>query len=387
MKNRHHPIPSVIFAATLFAFATNTLAVQAPSPQAADSRIAVVNYNPNQVVPIEATTFVSTQIVFGKNEVIENVQNGDLSAWTASINKALPYMLFLKPTVNQSHTNMTIVTNKHTYYFDLQSNSAQSNTHLITYALKFDYPNDTLQHNLQTLDYQQHADQTGMNARQSPDAYHWDYSFAGDKTLVPLHVYDDGHFTYFQLQPNQTVPAIFVVDNAAGDESVVNFRQEGQYLIVERTAPQFTLRAGEHHVASIFNNGAIETVNGNAVHEQSGVTTIPATKYDQNAAGNDTALPKPDDAITTPTLTSPETLKKDTKTANNAAAVPSEKNSNNTSDANSTNNTSPAEKIPVEADAETVTTQQTLVQTALPVLPHIVVKQLAKNSNEESDNE
>ena len=96
--------------------------------------------------------------------------------------------------------------------------------------------------------------QVNLNDPHLPSAYHWDYSFHGSTSIMPLHVFDDGRFTYFQLRPNQALPAIFAVDSKSAEESVVNFRQEGRYLVVHRLAPQFTLRLGKHRVASIFNN-------------------------------------------------------------------------------------------------------------------------------------
>ncbi len=73
---------------------------------------------------------------------------------------------------------------------------------------------------------------------------------------MPLHVFDDGTFTYFELRKNQAVPAIFAVDDSQGKEAVVNSRREGNYMVVQRLAPQFTLRNGGT-VASVFNSNEI----------------------------------------------------------------------------------------------------------------------------------
>jgi len=99
-----------------------TFAEQTPTKLSTDARIEVVAYDQNNVVPIHAHTFTATQITFGKDETIEDVQCGDMAAWTPSINQNLPYMMFLKPTTYNSNTNMTVVTNQHTYYFHLMSN-------------------------------------------------------------------------------------------------------------------------------------------------------------------------------------------------------------------------------------------------------------------------
>lgn len=111
-----------------------------PLKLSADNRIEVVAYSPYSVVPVHGTTYTTTQITFGKEESILNVQNGDLGAWVASINPKMANMIFLKPVVYGSNTNMTIVTNRHTYYFHLISNTKGNlSQKQATYAIHFVY--------------------------------------------------------------------------------------------------------------------------------------------------------------------------------------------------------------------------------------------------------
>ncbi|KAF5279908.1 hypothetical protein FQR65_LT15143 [Abscondita terminalis] len=235
----------------LFLFDTPLLfAVEKPRALAPDHRIRVVNYQSDNVVLMNATTFTAMQIVFGNDEVIENIQGGDLSAWTLNIPKDLGYMMFLKPTIADSNTNMTVITNKHTYYFHLISHSNETPTD--TYALRFIYPKEE-QANLSGHNNPTQK-QAILNANDQSQNYNWDYSFSGSRSIMPLHIFDDGQFTYLQLQPRQVVPAIFAVDNRSGKEALVNYRREGDYLIVQQLSPQFTLRADRHHIASVFNN-------------------------------------------------------------------------------------------------------------------------------------
>lgn len=237
----------------LFLFDSTLFAVEKPRALATDHRIRVVNYQPDNVVLMNATTFTAMQIVFGSDEMIENIQGGDLSAWTLNIPKDLGYMMFLKPTIADSNTNMTVITNKHTYYFHLISHSNETPTD--TYALRFIYPKEE-QANL-SGHYNPTQKQAILNASDQPQNYNWDYSFSGSRSIMPLHIFDDGRFTYLQLQPRQSIPAIFAVDNRSGKEAVVNYRREGDYLIVQQLSPQFTLRADRYHVASVFNNKRI----------------------------------------------------------------------------------------------------------------------------------
>ena len=119
--NRNYIIFIAVLLLILLMRIPSVCALEITRPLMTDHRIQVVPFEENNVVPVEASTFTTTQIVFGKSEAIENIQNGDLDAWTVSVQKGLPNMLFLKPTILGSHTNMTVVTNHHTYYFQLNS--------------------------------------------------------------------------------------------------------------------------------------------------------------------------------------------------------------------------------------------------------------------------
>lgn len=258
-KNKKHTYFPVAFVLVgVLIMGQSALAVEKTRPLASDSRIHAVAFQRNNVVPIDASTFTTTQIVFGAGEAIHNIQNGDVDAWTVNVQKGLPNMLFLKPTIAGSHTNMTVVTNRHTYYFDLTSHAYPANQlDKSTYAIHFSYPQETRATLLAALKYNREQQRAILNAKKNPRQYHWDYSFSGSRAIMPVHVFDDGRLTYLQLQAGQSVPAVFSVDNPKGQEAIVNYRRDGQYLIVQQIAPQFTLRDGKHHVASIFNNALI----------------------------------------------------------------------------------------------------------------------------------
>ncbi len=173
-------------------------------------------------------------------------------------------MLFVKPTTTDSKTNMTVVTSAHTYYFSLTSHSltpkatSSKTAPTSTYAVHFIYPEALKQQILAKMKRQKTKRQASISPFQNPTHYHWDYTFNGDRTIMPIHVFDDGKFTYLQLRPNHPVPAVFSVTSPSGKESVVNTRTQGQYLVIETTAPQFTLREGHDHVASLFNRAEID---------------------------------------------------------------------------------------------------------------------------------
>lgn len=228
-----------------------------PIPHPKDARIKMVAFQENNVVPVHGKIFTTTQIVFGEDEVVKGIEGGDTAGWIVDYKPAMPNMIFIKPTVLNSDSNMTVVTNKHQYYFKVQSSkSVDELSKAGTYALKFIYPEEARKQLNAKLKEEALKSASVLNAIQSPKVYNWNYRFHGSRQIMPVHVFDDGAFTYFELSKNQPVPAVFAVEDKQGRESIVNTRRAGNYLVVQRLAPQFTLRHGRT-VACVFNSNEI----------------------------------------------------------------------------------------------------------------------------------
>ncbi|RLA03130.1 MAG: P-type conjugative transfer protein VirB9 [Gammaproteobacteria bacterium] len=261
----------------------NAMAAQSPQSLATDSGIKVITYNPNDVTTIVGKKYFTTTIEFGKNEVVngKNITSGDSASWMASPYQDKPNFLALKPTRVGSDTNMTIVTNKHTYYFHLVSESSGEPT----YAVKFLYPMQELSSIQAKAKFSADQNNALVSNFNAPSDYNWDYTFNGDETIMPVRVFDDHKFTYLQFAKNIPQPAIFAVDNPNGDEAVVNTRRKGDWVVIQRVAPQFTLRLGKNHVASIFNKPYIQSVlNHKPITSSSAVFAGKSSAYHPTAA-------------------------------------------------------------------------------------------------------
>jgi type IV secretion system protein VirB9 len=192
--------------------------------------------------------------------VVLGREGGDRAVWQVEAPANLPNMVFIKPTVLGSNSNITIVTNKHSYYFHVKSDKTlQANPSLQTYAIHFYYPQDAAKKAKALKDASFEAQTVSIDPNKHPEKYNWNYRFSGSPELAPRHVFDNGTFTYFELTKNQAVPAIFAVDDKQGKEAVVNARRMGDYLVVQRIAPQFTLRSGGI-TTSVFNGAEIERI-------------------------------------------------------------------------------------------------------------------------------
>lgn len=229
-----------------------------PVAYSSDARIRHVTYQDNNVVPIDGRTFTTTQLVFGSTEKVLDIEGGDSAAWMVTYHPELSNIVFVKPTLLGSESNLTILTNQHAYYFHLTSNKTLQTKEAAVYALKFDYPTAQANRNDSHAEPARHA----YPVKVAPKQVNTAYRFSGSPQLLPLHVFDDGTFTYFELGANSPAVAIFAVDDKSGKESTVNIRREGRYLVVQRTAPQFTLRLGKLST-SVFNTAEITRIQQN----------------------------------------------------------------------------------------------------------------------------
>jgi len=222
-------------------------AAELPQPGPEDARIRTVVYDPAQVVLIRGHYGFEQMVQLADNEKIESLAIGDSLAWQAAPNKQ-GNLLFLKPVEPKAHTNVAVVTNKRTYAFELVAVNLLAQIDDMNYVVKFRYPQDEearVQAELAAA-AQQKQQEVVPDKKVDPSAWNLDYTMQGKAEVAPLHVFDDGQFTYFQFRERQDVPAIFLVADGK-NESLLNYHVSGKYLVVERTGKQFTLRsrAGE----------------------------------------------------------------------------------------------------------------------------------------------
>ena len=82
-----------------------------------------------------------------------------------------------------------------------------------------------------------------------PAKVNYDYGYKGDRENKPVSVADDGVKTFFEFSGE--IPGIFAV-KSDGSETLVNYRREGNYIVVDKISRQWTLRSG-NVVTCVFN--------------------------------------------------------------------------------------------------------------------------------------
>jgi type IV secretion system protein VirB9 len=211
------------------------------SPVLAQDRSDQVEYAPNRVYTIVGQPSIQTMIQFSDNEAIENVALGDASAWQVTPNKRAN-MLFIKPLFARGRTNMTVITNRRRYLFDLVIAGPKARA---LYAIQFTYAEDEMIAAMlakQTDTAIAAAD--GAPTEPVKRELNSEWRFAGDKRLSPARIYDDGDSTYIGWSASTELPGIFV-KNEDGKEGPVNFGVRGEYLVVDGVAPSYILRRGK----------------------------------------------------------------------------------------------------------------------------------------------
>jgi len=219
-------------------------AVQVPRPVATDSRIRTVRYSPNEVFQFIGHYGFQSSIEFEQDEKILTVSVGDSLAWL--INPS-GNRLFLKPIEQNALTNMTVITDKRSYLFELHAAETQSiRDENMVFVLRFIFP----QSDTAALDFNNFEPMPDIE--RDREKFNFSYTIRGSDVIAPIRIFDDGEFTYFQFRDQNTeIPGIFLVD-ALGNEQLVNFRTRGDYIVVERVGSRFTLRRGAY-VLCVYN--------------------------------------------------------------------------------------------------------------------------------------
>ena len=235
-------------------------ALAAAPARADDPRLVERLYNADEVVRIEGRANVQATIRFGEGEHIENVAIGDSTAWQITPNRRAD-LLFIKPLADRATTNMTVVTDRRTYLFDLVASPAHKTP---LYVLAFTYPEEPEE--VRQAEAEADALPEGPNADElaaatdpyavvDPAELNFAWDSKGDAKLLPTQIYDDGEATFLTWASGTALPAILVKDHE-GTEGPVNFAVRGDVIVVDGVPREIVLRLGDD-MATLRNDGPI----------------------------------------------------------------------------------------------------------------------------------
>ena len=261
---------------------------EGPEPMLpSDTRIKMLTYDESDIYTITAKYGYQTNIVFGKGEEIQTLSLGDRSLW-----QLIPSgnRLFIRPMEYGMQTNMTLLTNKHSYQFDIKSVADEKSGGNI-YVARFVYPDDEAKRPGRTSPMQQQfvlappaSSRPAMPAQQQfaapqPAISHYtapaqpqpvfapseprepgtslaaspnyNYTYAGPDAAAPVQAYDNGKSTFIQYRENQLLPSVYVID-ANGSAKAVSYNVENNLMVINMVAGEWRLEE---------NNGIVHLYN------------------------------------------------------------------------------------------------------------------------------
>ena len=214
---------------------------------ATDKRIQTIMFSPDEIFGFTGHYGYQSTIEFGPDEEIQTISMGDSVSWLI---EPSGNRMFLKPIEQNAITNMTVLTNKRSYMFELHSREASGiDDPRLVFLLRFMYPAENNDY-ISTI-----APGDGLPDLEDPQErskLNFNYTLRGKEVISPIRIFDDGEFTYFEFRnKNADVPAFFLVDSD-GRESLINYRTRGDYIVIERVWGVFTLRHG-NDIACVYN--------------------------------------------------------------------------------------------------------------------------------------
>lgn len=255
----------LLIAALLTLIAGNALAAGAEPLLSSDNRIRELAYSDEDVYTITTKYGYQTNIVFGKGEEIQTISVGDRSLW-----QLIPAgnRLFIRPMEYGMETNMTLITNKHAYQFDLKSVADDKSGGNI-YVVRFAYPAETAKQAgkfaamppaplLAEAALNHPAAPAYSPPRAQPEPvftppapapvasqpsnpnYNYNYTYAGPDALAPLKAYDDGKSTFIQYRQDEPLPSVYMID-AGGKPQPVSYTIRDDVIVIDRIAGEWRL--------------------------------------------------------------------------------------------------------------------------------------------------
>lgn len=245
----------MIRAISLIALLSAGLATQVEAAPR-DSRIRELAYDDRAVIALKGCFGFQSMVEFAPDERIENIAVGDAMRWQVTPNKRAN-LLFLKPAERGGRSNMTVVTDRRRYSFDLTASpGAACARGEVVYDLRFRYPADppapvSTQSPTLAAEAAPAQDETPP-----PSLRNTAYSFTGAAANIPQRAFDDGRSTYLRWAEGVDSPAIYAL-GPDKSERLVNFAIKGDYLVLDQVGPAFVLRRG--NVVAVLYNDAFQT--------------------------------------------------------------------------------------------------------------------------------
>lgn len=244
---RHHrrwtPSPAIVRVA-----AATRAATEEPDRTSFVNAVQVYPFGDGALYHVYTAPGQVTDIALQPGEALGAVAAGDTARWvigdtSSGAGEEKRTHVLVKPYAAGLATNLVITTDRRVYHLALTSTVRTAMT-----ALSWTYPQDQLIALRKAATASVAA--APVAAGISVDQLRFDYAMSGDKPdWRPLRAFDDGRQTFIEFPPTISTgvaPPLFVVD-ANGEASLVNYRVNGRFYVVDRLFDVAELRFGLKH--------------------------------------------------------------------------------------------------------------------------------------------
>ena len=235
-----------------------------------DYRIKTVIYNPMDVVQIDGVVGLQTLIQFAPDEVYVTHNFGASKSWEL-VNK--DNNVFIRPIDELSDTNLTVVTNKRTYFFLLHSIGSNTvkgpygqlkeefiktpwSMRKATVGVIFKYPFEDMKVANKKLEERRVREALAKGNNGPVNIAYTRSDEENSLEIRPTHTWDDFRFTYFEFPANAALPNVYMI-GPDGKETIPQTHIEGEYsniIVAETTAREWRVRLGDR-VVGVVNGG------------------------------------------------------------------------------------------------------------------------------------
>ncbi|MCQ2588986.1 MAG: TrbG/VirB9 family P-type conjugative transfer protein [Treponema sp.] len=231
--------------------AVQSLKAAIQKPEQYKSGTFYYSYNDNWVYEIYAQPLHLTDIALEPGEIVtaNPLLSEDASVWELTAGVATDpstgldvQHLFVKPAYSKLDSTLVVITNKRVYHFNLKS---YSDTYMA--MVKFTYPNTN---NVWATSKSKVNEKSNYIKTSNSEFLSFDYITKYSKSkkpnFTPTLVYDDGSFTYIQVDEivlQSKLPALFSEKN-----EIINYEVKDNVFVIPRLITKVTLRIGKEKV-------------------------------------------------------------------------------------------------------------------------------------------
>lgn len=222
----------------------------------ADNRIRVLTYSSGDIYTINTKYGYQTSIIFSPDEQISTISVGERTQWqiVPSGNR-----IFIRPMLDELATNMTVITNKREYNFDIKSVKGDNNLYVAQFRYPQEKPPEPAPDEYSASGYEA-ATPSPSNAVSIPPLdtqrtaeLNMAYSYTGPDEIAPSQVYDDGRNTYVvYTNLPQDKPRPYII-GADGKKLPANHRIDGNRMIVVMMVSDIIILKNNQGEVTVYN--------------------------------------------------------------------------------------------------------------------------------------